>query len=194
LLDDPGMLTAMHVLDSNSESTLKASGDIAKLFSSLKLFTGLDRSDFQFANINEALLATLDVLRPRIKGQIKINTQLDEIPLVKIRSKEMNQVFMILMLNAVEAITGKGSINIRSKVKNKNRVEITIRDTGRGMNKEQLKDLFEMGFHSKDGKVKMNMNIWSARNIVQEQGGDIRVRSIQGKGTTFTISLLLEGM
>ena len=69
-------------------------------------------------------------------------------------------------------------------------VEVTVRDNGKGLSREQLAGVFDPGFYVEGGQVRSrNWGLFSSRQIVREHGGKIGIRSREGRGTTVTVSL-----
>jgi signal transduction histidine kinase len=95
---------------------------------------------------------------------------------------------MTLLLNASEAIEGKGTITIETSAEN-GHVSVTTADTGKGMAPEVLEKIFDIGFSQKGPRVRMHASLANTYAIVQRHKGDIEVASELGKGTTFKIRL-----
>ena len=94
--------------------------------------------------------------------------------------------FRNLFVNAVEAIRGRGEIEVRL-VAADDRLTLSIRDTGVGMEKDVLDRIFDTYFSTKDAGTGLGLPI--TRKIVEDHGGTIRAESAPGQGTTVTISL-----
>ena len=95
---------------------------------------------------------------------------------------------MTLLVNAAEAIRDKGTITIKTYTEN-NHVTIFISDTGKGIAKNKLDKIFEVGFSQKESRVQMNVGLASSYNIIQRHKGEIQVKSEVGKGTRYQIKL-----
>jgi signal transduction histidine kinase len=116
-----------------------------------------------------------------------------ELPLIKLDEEQMGQVFLNLMLNAVQAMPegGKLTIRIRQAVKDgKPRLQLEFSDTGVGVKPEDLPNLFNPFFTTKPGGTGLGLSI--CYRIVEQHGGKIGVESKPGKGATFTLWLPLE--
>lgn len=107
-------------------------------------------------------------------------------------SNLLEQVFMNIILNAVDAMKGSGSLTVRTRGRS-DWVEVDFADTGCGMPEEMLDKIFDPFFTTKDSTEGMGMGLGLAVSygIVNSHNGDIRVSSEVGKGTTFTIRLPL---
>jgi signal transduction histidine kinase len=135
----------------------------------------------------------LELLKHKLTGQIQIVRGYSELPPVWCYPGEINQVYLHLIQNAIEAIDNEGTITLTTDIKNK-QVEIAIADTGRGIAKEIQGDLFDCCFSSENSRVKMGMGLATCCNIIQAHKGEICVKSELGKGSVFTIRLPLERM
>ena len=101
---------------------------------------------------------------------------------------EINQVFMNVLLNAAQAIKGKGIITIGTHKENDN-VHIEITDTGVGISPGKIQKIFDPGFTKKGSRIKAGIGLFTSYNIIQKHQGQIKVESEVGKGSTFTIIL-----
>ncbi len=165
-----------------------ASERIIQLVDSLKSFARLDEAAFQKACIHECLESTLFLMERDLKGRIGVVKEYGDIPHITCYPGELNQVFMNILTNAVQAIEGNGSITIRTFVEDGD-VHVQISDTGTGIPPGKIKRLFEPGFSRKGPRVKTGLGLFASYSIVQKHQGQIRVESEVGKGSTFTVIL-----
>jgi signal transduction histidine kinase len=99
-----------------------------------------------------------------------------------------------LVQNGIEAIASSGEVNISAHVNSNGKdVEIKIRDTGCGIPKENLSNLFTPFFTTKELGKGTGLGLAIAYGVVKMHSGDISVQSEVGKGTTFCISLPIGG-
>jgi signal transduction histidine kinase len=111
------------------------------------------------------------------------------LPEVEHDSDQIHQVLLNLLLNSIQAIEGKGSINVRLEQKDDSAVVI-VSDTGRGIPPEDLPNIFRPFFTTKGNGTGLGLSL--ARRIVEEHHGRIEVTSSVGKGTKFVVSLPLQ--
>ncbi len=163
---------------------------IESLITSLKKFARIDQSKIQMFDLHEGLDDTLKLLNKDINGRIQVVKDYTKLPLVSCNPCEINQVYLHLIQNAVEAILGDGKICITTKTVN-NYAQISIADTGPGIQKDKLDSLFDLCFTSHNSRVKVGMGLATCFNIMQGHKGDIRVKSEIGKGSVFSICLPL---
>ena len=139
-------------------------------------------------NASEPLKNCLRTMKPQFEER-RIVVTLDipaALPPVAIDSAQMEQVFFNLLKNALEAIPDGGAINITVS-SDDNDVQIVFRDSGIGMNPDQIATLFEPYRTTKEHGTGLGLMI--TQRIVRDHGGTIAVESAPGEGTTFTISL-----
>ena len=163
-------------------------GRVGKIVGDLKSFAHPGNDKKMLIDVYKGLESTLNVVYYELKYKAIVTKNLGEIPMVEGFPQKLNQVFMNILVNAGQAIEEKGEIKIQTKKEGKY-VVITISDTGCGIKEENLPKIFDPFFTTKEiGKgTGLGMNI--AYNIIEEHKGKIHVKSIVGKGTTFTIIL-----
>jgi len=159
---------------------------IGDVVSSLQRFTGLDDAAFIDYDVREGLEAALALIGPSLKSGVSVVRDFGRIPRILARPAALNQVFLVLLENAIESIDSEGSITVSTALRDES-VCVTVADTGRGIPSEQLATLFNIGFSVKRSRVGMRLGLASALDIVRSHGGDIRVKSHVNKGTEFSI-------
>lgn len=117
--------------------------------------------------------------------------ELSDLPPLLCRPKELNQVFMTIVVNALDALKGEGELRI-STAHEEGRLTIEIADAGPGIAAAELETLFELRFSAKGRRMAMGLGLPAARRIVERHGGTLTVRSTVGKGTLFTIAVPVE--
>ncbi len=126
---------------------------------------------------------------PRREGiEIDVETALEEVPNVMGAPSELREVFVNLILNAVQAMPDGGTLYFETYTNDVNHVCACVRDTGIGMTDEIQQNIFEPLFTTK-GEDGTGMGLAASYGIVQEHGGDIDVTSEPGAGTEFTLSI-----
>ena len=161
---------------------------VIEVLRSLRSFARLDEAEFQVADLHEGLESTLTLLRAEIGERIRIVREYGDLPRVYCSPSQLNQVFMHLLKNAVQAISGSGEIRIATFVNHGNTC-VRITDTGSGMPSEQLAHVFDFSFDATSSRVKMGIGLLTSYTIMQDHEGDIRIESEPGQGTEVTISL-----
>ncbi|NIO28625.1 MAG: hypothetical protein GTO29_08740 [Candidatus Latescibacteria bacterium] len=154
----------------------------------LKRFTRLDHAQTADYNLNQALADCLTLLARETGDRITVKRDFGELPSIRCHAREINQLLMSVLKNAVEAISNTGVIEIRTSAR-EGSVLIDIVDTGVGIPQERMKNLFAPSFTRETGRVKLGLGLMTSQSIVQRHGGEIVVESTEGKGTRVHIRL-----
>ena len=135
------------------------------------------------------LSETLPAIRTSLPPGVELSAECDDaLPFVHVDIPQMKQVVMGLCLNAAEAMTGGGRLSVRTYSEpGDGRVVLEVSDTGSGIDDKTMPRIFEPFFTTKD--VGRGMGLAAIRGIVDNHGGEIRVVSREGKGTTCTVLL-----
>ncbi len=174
----------------------KAALDGAALVSKIQQFIRQEKkSRFEPVNIQDLLDDCISLTRPywynepRRKGiEIEVITSLKDVPPVMGSPPELREVFVNLLLNAVQAMPKGGVVEIDLASKARESISLTISDTGIGMSERVRHRVFEPLFSTK-GERGTGMGLSVSHGIMQEHEGTIECASSLGKGTTFTLSL-----
>jgi len=144
-------------------------------------------------DLNASVASVLVDVRGEVPENIKIEKDLtSDLPRVQ-ASVHINEIFRILIKNAVEAMEEGGVLTIHTRLAEEDgRAEVLVADTGRGIRKKDMEKLFDPKFTTKREKRSLGIGLYLAKNFLEMMNGEIKVESKAGKGTTFTISLLTE--
>lgn len=179
------MLTDINEVDKEAVSR------ISNIVTSLKKFVRLDEAEQQEADINKELDLTLDLIRHETKNRIEIIKNYGEIPMVKCFPNMLNQVFMNILVNACQAIEGSGTITITTEFIDKKLI-VKIKDSGKGIPKNQLNKIFTAGFTTKSSGVGTGLGLAICTKIIEKHKGEITVNSEVGRGSEFVITICSE--
>jgi signal transduction histidine kinase len=155
-------------------------------------FTRQTRHLMRPHDINRAINRTLFLLESQtLFHNIVIKKDLTQsLPLVLSDIQQLYHLFMNIILNAAQAMEGKGTLSVKSYLlPDDEQVCIEISDTGPGISDENLPHIFEPFFTTKEEGKGTGLGLSLAYRIVQNHGGYIRAESIPGEGTTFFIIL-----
>nr|WP_255547291.1 PAS domain-containing protein [Oxynema sp. CENA135] len=192
-------------------SSMQVGADrIREVVLSLQNFSRLDQAQKKPVNLHEGIDSTLLILQSRLKAKggrpgIEVVKDYGDLPKVECYAGQLNQVFMNLLANAIDALEERGiecdasesgeepTIAIRTRAIAGNRVEIRIADNGLGMTPNVRRKLFEPFFTTKPpGKgTGLGLSI-SYQVVVQKHGGQLNCDSTPGRGTEFEIVLPIE--
>ena len=181
---------------------------IYEIVLTLRNFSRLDEVQMKPVNIHEGIDTTLLILRDRLKEKsehsaISIIKEYGNLPLVECYAGQVNQVFMNILSNAIDALrqpdpddspegiqSHASTIKIYTELKNSNWVKISIQDNGRGMTESVLAQVFDPFFTTKEvGKgTGLGLSI-SYQIVVEKHGGKLQCISAPGQGAKFLIEL-----
>ncbi len=173
-----------------NQISLLACERITRIVHSLKSFARLDEADYKEANIHEGIDNTLVLLEHRIKNRIEIVKEYGDIPIFRCYPNQLNQVFMNIISNAIDAINDKGTIWIKTCSENST-IFIKLGNDGKPIEPRYLKKIFDPGFTTKGVGVGTGLGLSIVYNIVEKHSGRITVTSDETSGTEFTIELPL---
>ncbi|GIE84523.1 ATP-binding protein [Actinoplanes regularis] len=168
-----------------------ATGRVSSLVNAAKQYSHLDRAAHQWIDVHAGLDSTLVMLAHKIGEGVRVVKEYDRtLPQIPAHPAELNQVWTNLIDNAVQAMSGAGTLTIRT-YREDERVVISVGDTGPGVPEENRKRVFEPFFTTKavgEG-TGLGLDI-SYRIVVNGHGGDISLRSEPGD-TRFLVRLPL---
>ncbi|MGB6169178.1 MAG: ATP-binding protein, partial [Geitlerinemataceae cyanobacterium] len=178
---------------------------ICQILLSLRNFSRQDRGKKFLVNVHDCLDSTLLILKHRLKNiapykEIKIIQNYSELPKIYCYPGQLNQVFMNLLGNAIDAIEElyekndrkptQPQIEIQTEMSNDNQVAIRIADNGIGMDEEIRSQLFDSFFTTKPLGKGTGLGLSICHQIItQKHGGSLQCTSKRGKGTEFIIEL-----
>ncbi|MBP6389440.1 MAG: GHKL domain-containing protein [Flavobacteriales bacterium] len=191
-LDLDGSITE---LDAIIRSIEEGAGRTAEIVRGLRNFSRLDEDDLKLADLNEGIQSTLLVLAPQLKERVRIDLDLEALPPVECHPGKLNQVFMNILNNAVQAIleqqrSDEGRVQVSSRVVG-DQVVISISDDGPGISPSVIGKIFDPFFTTKDVGAGTGLGLSIAFSIIEKHHGKITVDSIPGGGATFHVTLPL---
>jgi two-component system, NtrC family, sensor kinase len=194
-------------------SSMQVGADrIQGIVASLRTFSRMDQSDIKSVDIHEGLDSTLMILQSRLKPSpsrpaIEIIKTYDALPIVECYAGQLNQVFMNLLANAIDALEEAiaqpenqfdaanfiPTIRIQTELINAQRISICIADNGRGMTEKIRNRLFDPFFTTKPVGKGTGMGLSISYQIVTERhGGILQCVSLPGKGAEFRIEIPIQ--
>lgn len=180
---------------------------IRQIVQSLRLFSRMDEAEYKAVNLHEGIDSTLLILQHRLKARtgfsgIEIIRDYGELPLIECYAGQLNQVFMNILANAIDALEEANAkrnkegikdnvnlITIRTLALNVQSIQISIADNGIGIPEKNIPRLFNPFFTTKPIGKGTGMGLSISYQIIHKHGGIIECRSTLGKGTEFVIQL-----
>jgi signal transduction histidine kinase len=170
------------------ESIKNGTERTTEIVKGLRTFSRLDEDVLKVANIHEGLDSTLILLRNKYKQRIEIEKHYGDIPDIECSPGQLNQVFMNILSNAIDAIDDKGTITISTSKSNKS-IQVSIKDNGRGIPEYIRTNIFEPFFTTKEVGHGTGLGLSISHGIIEKHKGSIEVNSEAGKGSEFIIVL-----
>jgi len=157
-------------------------------------FARASAAEKALTNINDVLHSSINIVRNKADFfDIKLITDFDPSLLrVKADSSQLQQVFLNMIVNAADAMEGKGTLALTTRnisENNQDFIEVEFRDTGPGIPKENLEKLFEPFFTTKPVGKGTGLGLAVSHGIIQEHGGKIAVKTKLNEGSSFVIKL-----
>lgn len=148
--------------------------------------------DLQPLDVEQLIADTLQLAANQVKlAGVRVRGELEEnLPPVHGDRQQLTQVFLNLVLNAIDAMKAGGTLTIDvQKSSDRDAVEISFADTGPGIQRHQLDKIFDPFFSTKKQGKGTGLGLSVSLGIVKQHGGDIRAASRDGEGAVFTVSL-----
>jgi PAS domain S-box-containing protein len=162
-------------------------------------FARADSLTIKNVQINDVVNATLDLMRldKRMKSSVQITTSLDpDIPKILIDEGQISQVFINIIINALDAMADGGTLVVGSRRglddHGNDAVMVSFADSGTGIPPAEIQKIFDPFYTTKEAGKGTGLGLSLSYDIVRRFKGDIHVESEVGKGTVFTILLPLE--
>ena len=176
------------ILDKIAKQTFRAS----EIVNSLLNFSRTSTTSFGNVNLNRVIQETLSLLEHQLqKSGIQLNTALEpDLPPVYGNAGKLQQVFLNLFLNARDAMTAGGTLDVRAWVEG-SRVKIEVADTGHGIAPENIHRIYDPFFTTKAARKGTGLGLSVTYGIIQEHGGSIEVSNRKSGGARFRLELPL---
>ncbi|MBC7920905.1 MAG: PAS domain S-box protein [Ferruginibacter sp.] len=161
----------------------------AEIVKGLRSFSRVDESQLRLTDVNEGIESTLTLLQNKLKEGISVHKHYGALPLLEGHPSQLNQVFMNVLVNAIQAIRpGTGRIDVTTAYEG-NHVTIAVRDSGRGMPEAVRRRAFEPFFTTKPVGEGTGLGLSISYGIVEKHAGSIGIRSEPGQGSELLITL-----
>jgi signal transduction histidine kinase len=188
--DSAAWLAASADIEALLREVSMAGERISEIVGAVKSYTYLDQAPVQRIDVRKGLDDTLVILRSKLRAGVDVTRYYaPELPEIEGYGSELNQVWTNLVDNAVDAMDGRGAIDIHADPTDEGGVQVRICDTGPGIPPDVLPRLFEPFFTTKAPGVGTGLGLHITHAAVSRHGGRIEVESQPGKGTCFIVTL-----
>ena len=164
---------------------------VSRTVANLLAFSRKTKPEFRPLDLNNVVAETLSLTAYQMRLQdITVKRQLaPDLPPVMGDKGQMKQVFLNLFLNAQDAMAQGGTLTLETRISRRREVIVKVADTGKGIPKESYSQIFEPFYTTKKTTSGVGLGLSVVYGIIRDHQGDIKVDSVVGKGTTFTIRL-----
>ena len=167
----------------------KAVDKISKAVDLIQRFTNLDRAEVTQVEVDKMLQDVAQMVRAEDEAGSEIRLTTTTMPAVKLKPQPISSVFSRLMHNAVKASAGRGPVEVSAGREN-DEILVSVRDHGEGLSSQELSELFQPGFRTRDGRVEASKwGLFTARQVIREHGGDISATRADNGGTRIVVRL-----
>lgn len=163
---------------------------IKEIVRSLRSFSRLDEAELKSVRLEDGIDDTLALLHHLVKNRITVSKDYRLAEPVVCYAGQINQVFMNIIYNALQAMEGPGTLHIATW-RDGERACVSIADSGKGIPSDVIGHIFDPFFTTKKVGEGTGLGLSISYGIVEKHGGRIDVRSEPGKGATFTVSIRL---
>lgn len=163
---------------------------VQEIINNLLEFSRESRADVEQVDINDLLKRTLQLMTKSLqRSGVRVVTDFGPLGICHANQNGLRQVVLNLITNAVQAMPEGGELQLRTRLRIDGRVQLDVSDTGVGIPPEHLSDIFNPFFTTKEPGQGTGLGLSVVHSVVRRYGGEIRVESEVGRGTTFTIEL-----
>lgn len=154
-------------------------------------FSRSERPAYTALNIQDVVDRTIKLVKNQIMlAGIRVEMDIPpETPSIRGNSRNLEQVFLNLLINAIQAMSGGGTIHVRAERHGTDHIRVDVRDTGKGIESEHLQHIFEPFFTTKGVGRGTGLGLAVTYALVKRHGGYLEVASEVGVGTTFSVYL-----
>jgi two-component system NtrC family sensor kinase len=163
---------------------------IKKIVQDLRTFSRADTGEWAPADLNEILDGILRIVWNEIKYKAELKHERGDLPMLRVNSRQLGQVFLNILVNAVQSIAERGVITVRTFTRPGEAV-VEISDTGKGIPPEIVRRIFDPFFTTKVPGQGTGLGLSVSYDIIKKHGGRIDVSSEAGKGSRFAVILPL---
>lgn len=179
-------------IDQLLKDSIDGTHRVKNIVADLSEFSHVNSPDLIHEDINQLLEKTVNVVWHELKYKVDVKRELGEIPKVICHGGKVAQAFLNLLVNAGQAIESKGMITLRSG-QAEDSVWVEIIDTGCGMSEAVQRKIFDPFFTTKDVGKGTGLGLHMVQGIIEQHGGKISVSSQVDIGTTFKLTLPIDG-
>jgi PAS domain S-box-containing protein len=161
---------------------------VQEIINNLLEFSRESRAETERVDVNDLLRRTVQLMRKSLEhGEVHVTMRLADVGACQSNQNAIRQVILNLITNAVQAMPDGGELTLATSKPAPDRLRLEVSDTGVGIPPEHIKDIFNPFFTTKAPGQGTGLGLSVVHSVVERYGGDIRVQSRLGVGTTFAV-------
>ncbi|MEM1022857.1 MAG: ATP-binding protein [Myxococcota bacterium] len=186
---EPEVQKALRVVDDAHKVIQNGTKRVLEIVRRLKDFARFDEGELVQVDLREELGDTLGIAHHELKHGVKVKLELEALPWIEGHPNQLNQVFLNLIVNAKQAMKGRGELRIVGRVAEEDAVRLSFADTGPGVPEDRVETIFEPGFTTKSKGVGLGLGLAICKQIVDKHNGRIWVENLPEGGAKFVVEL-----
>ncbi|MGF1510673.1 MAG: sensor histidine kinase [Myxococcota bacterium] len=186
--EDAHVQKALRIIDEANRVIHSGSQRVLEIVRRLKDFARYDEGELEQVDLRKEIEDTLSIAHHELKHGITVRTEMTGLPLIEGHSNQLNQVFLNLIVNAKQAMVGRGELEIRGRVTD-GLVELRFTDSGPGIPDDKLSTIFEPGFTTKKKGAGLGLGLAICQQVVTNHHGKIWAENSELGGACFVIVL-----
>lgn len=167
---------------------------VKNIVNDLKNFSSIKNEEPSSIDLNRCVESAINMVKADIKQVDGLHYNFGTLPLIQGFSQQLTQVFLNLLLNAIDAISENAGVISIKTWRHKTSVFATVSDTGCGIPEELLPKIFDPFFTTKDVGSGTGLGLSISFDTIKKHGGQLTVESREGRGTIFTVRLPIAKM
>jgi PAS domain S-box-containing protein len=160
-----------------------------KIIENLLSFSRVSSHDRELVDLKELIVQSMDLVKKELLvNNIRLVMELEDVPRVHLNLDELKQAFLNIILNSTQAMPDGGQLRVSARVEKK-RVQIIFEDTGHGISKDNLANVLNPFFTTKDPGIGTGLGLSLTHSFIKRAGGELILESEVGVGTTVRVLL-----
>ncbi|MBN2797308.1 MAG: hypothetical protein JXR88_17990 [Clostridia bacterium] len=186
--DYSGAYKSIEKLLKSNKITIDAASRVNEIIRNLRNFSRIDQAEFKTADVHEGIHSVLVLTSNLWKNKLTIHENYGKIPEISCFPSMLNQVFMNVIVNGIQATEKGGNISITTEMI-EDFIKISIRDDGSGIDPILIEKIFDSGFTTKPKDSGTGLGLSISKDIILKHHGKIYAFNNEDKGATFVIEL-----
>lgn len=185
---DPKVVKALGVVDDANQVIRSATSRVLEIVRRLKDFARYDEGELEDVDLHEELNDTLSLAHHELKHGVQVHRSFGAVPTIQGYANQIDQVFLNLVVNAKQAMGGKGELWITTRAE-EDGVRIEVHDNGPGIDPDKLEAIFAPGFTTKKKGAGLGLGLAICQQIIDKHHGKIWAENRAEGGACFIVWL-----